>query len=237
LSLAYWYPDEYDILQMIARGDDPGFVSQYKQLHPEAFNRIRGYELVDVTTGFFEISDLADFLRIQGDEFRRQVKSVLSTDIDAELLPQVPDPERIRALAERRAGVENGIRRLIVQLLTLQHQGDVTKVTGAIIKALPQREDRPVPSDLFVGRSVGQALDELYLQDLGLIVRKHWKLFGWVFDENQQRFMMNLESANFARNLEAHSKAIPGHVYEDGMNSLSWLEARVRRVEEQFGRG
>ena len=229
LSLVWWYPDEYALLQILASGDSQ-FVQDYVAANPDAMIQFAKYGVLRDNASF-AIEAIRDFLREHGEEYRRQISPFTRGDLPAELLPEVPDIETLGDLFAKRTEIEILLRRAILLHLGATFGWDQSRISREIVKTLQARDDRPSPSQLFVGRTPGDAIVELYTSDLKAIVLGHWDLFDALFDGNRARFEMNIDTLNTARRVDAHTKPISRQELIDFTNSYGWLLSRLRRVE------
>jgi hypothetical protein len=229
LSLVWWYPDEYDLLRMLAAGEKE-FVQQYLDQETQAIVQFAKYGLLHPDSGEFAIQDVREFLSKHGEEYKREISLFTRTDMPPEALPAIPDLATLAKLFERRYDLETKIRALILLYLGVRYAFDSQKMSHAIAKSLPRRSERPDPAGLFVGRTVQDGLNELYTSDLKVIVLENWDVFGTLFDGHKGRFEMNMDTINKARRVEAHTKAFSKEEAEEFENSYSWLANRLARV-------
>jgi hypothetical protein len=229
LSLVWWYPDEYDLLRILAAGDRE-FVQQYLNQETQSVVQFARYGILREGSGEFAIADIREFLRIHGEEYKRQISQFTRTDMPPELLPAVPDLKTLGKLFERRCDLETKMRALIMLYLGVRHTFDSQKISYAIYKSLTKRPDRPDPAQLFVGRTPQEGINELYTSDLKSVVLENWEVFGNLFDSHKGRFEMNMDSINKARRIEAHTKPLTSAEAEEFENSFQWLNSRLAKV-------
>lgn len=227
LSLVWWYPDEYDLLYLLAEGDE-AFVKEFLAQEPEKAARFSRYGLLDSEYGLFAIKDLRSFLIKSGVEYKQAISPFRRSDLPLDLLPEEPALADLAKLFERRTEVEYALRKLLITVLNYRYAFDEGAVSKAICDALPKGErDR---SQLFVGRSPQAAISELYLSDLKHIFVKKWDNFTAYFDKHPGRFEMNIDTINIARRFEAHTKPISESELENFLNSYSWIKKRLEKV-------
>jgi len=228
LSLVWWYPDEYALLQILAEGDDE-FVRDYLTQNPESLLQFARYGILR-EYGEFAIEDVRHFLRTRGEDYKREVSPFLRSDMPPELLPTVVDIDTVGALFAKRSEIEARLRKAIYMYLGVKFGWDEPRIARALAQGLPRRDARREPADLFVGRRPQDAMNELYVPDLKAIVLEHWDVFSTLFDGNRGRFEMNIDTLNIARRVDAHTKPVSRQEALDFTNSYGWLLARLERV-------
>ena len=229
LSLVWWYPEEYDLLLILAEGDER-FVDEYLGDDRASILRFAHYGLLSHDGREFAIKDLQEFLEESGGTYKRQISPFRRGDLPPDLLPEVPDLDVLGELFERRTEIELKLRRVIVLYLGVKFNWDDSKVATNISTSLSKRSDRQEPSQMFVGRRPKDVMNELFTLDLKDIVLKNWDSFGGLFDLNKNRFRMNMDTLNKARRIDGHSKPVSKTDYEDIQNSYGWLQARLANV-------
>jgi hypothetical protein len=229
LSLVWWYPEEYELLQILASGDKK-FVEDYVADHPQSLVQFAQYGILSSSGKTdFAIIDLKEFLNRQGEEYKEDLSPFRRGDMPLELLPEVPDLQTLSKLFERRTEAEVKLRRLIAMYVGVKENWDPAKMADRMVKGLRFRPDRPDPKALFVGRSPQDVLNQLYLNDLTSVITTHWDIFGPLF-ENKGRFEMNMETINKARRVDAHTKPFSPSEIDDFNNSYAWLENKLHKV-------
>lgn len=231
LSLIWWYPEEYELLQILSSGDS-GFVAEYINDNPNIVARFENY---GITNGKFSnlkfaIVDLKDFVAKNGDSFKQAVSPFIRGDVPLDLLPEVPDLEVLSRLFEKRTKVEVALRRVMLMYLGLGSNWDDTIITSKMLKGLNKLRDRPDPKNLFVSSKPSQVANELYTNDLKSIISANWDVFQTLFENNKVRFEMNMDTINTARNLEAHTKPIEIADIDTFNNSYEWLHNKLLKV-------
>lgn len=227
LSLVWWYPDEYDLLCLLADGDT-AFVQDFLASEPERAARFARYGLLEANNGTFAIKQLQTFLAKSGIEYKEVISPFTRSDLPLEYLPEEPNIADLSVLFERRTEVEYALRKLLITVLEYRFAFDETKVAKAISVSLPKNNgDR---AQLFVGRLPQDAVSELYLSDLKPVFVKNWENFSAYFGPKTDRFEMNLDTINIARRYEAHTKPVSAKDFDDFQNSYSWLKTRLQKV-------
>jgi hypothetical protein len=227
LSLVWWYPEEYQLLCLLAGGDTE-FVREFLEEFPEKAARFAKYGLLQDDRGSFAIRDLKLFLTRSGDDYQKAISPFRRGDLPPDLLPEAPNLESLAALFERRTEVEHALRKLLITVLSYRYAFDEAAISQAISSALPKTNgDR---SQLFVGRKPQDAVNELYLSDLKPAFVKNWDSFSPYFERKPDRFEMNLNTINIARRLETHTKPLSDQDLQNFLNSYEWLRSRLQRI-------
>lgn len=229
LSLVWWYPEEYDLLQILASGD-VDFVREHLRENPSSKLHFARYGILKADSdGDFAISDLKDFLKVFGQAYKAEISPFRRGDLPPEYLPEVPDINLLGRLFQKKVELETLLRKAIILYLGVQSSFDDSKTSIAISKYLKEAKGRD-PKALFVGRRPQQAIEELFTLDLKDVVLGNWLVFAPLFDGNKSRFEMNMDAVNRARRFDAHTKTITTREVEDFENSYIWLAQRLRRV-------
>jgi hypothetical protein len=229
LSLVWWYPDEYDLLLLLARGDGD-FVAEYTRNMPEKTIQFIKYGLVRGGGGGFAIRDLQDFLSRDGESYRNAISPFKRGDLPLEVLPEQADLMDLSELFEKRTQVEIALRKYLFMVLGYKCGFDDKAISDRIMKSMDSRGGRSDQGQLFVGRRPQDAINELFLSDLKPIFKKNWDDFGPIFDKNIGRFEMNMDTINIARRFEAHAKPVHKIDKADFLNSYSWFIGRLSKV-------
>ena len=230
LSLVWWYPEEYDVLTILADGDK-GFVNDYLRDEPASVLQFAHYGLLTTDGREFAIRDLQDFLQEHGAQYRREISLFRRGDLPPELLPEVPDLKLLGRLFEKRSEIEIKLRRVILMYMGVNFNWDESKIAAAISRCLRTRVDRKDPRGVFAGRRPKDVMNELFTLDLKDILADNWEIFGPLFDGKKSRLEMNMDTLNRARRIDGHSKPVPKSDIEDIQNSYAWLQARLASVK------
>lgn len=229
LSLVWWYPEEYDLLRVLADGDRD-FVMDYLKDNPGTSTQFVRYGLIHESDGTFALHDLRDFLRDRGEWYESIISPFKRGDLPLEALPEQVNLADLSALFEKRTVVEVALRKFILMFLGFKLGFNNNLISDHISKSLVKRSSSSDKSQLFVGRSPQEAISELFLSDLKPIFRANWDDFGATFDKKQDRFEMNLDTINIARRFEAHAKPIKESDRDEFLNSYLWFYNRLKKV-------
>jgi hypothetical protein len=231
LSLVWWYPEEYDLLRILATGDAE-FVQEYIISDPKSVFQFAQYGILKKENhSEFAISDIRDFLNTHGETYLKEISPFTRGDLPMDLLPEIPDLFSIGQLFEKRSEVEINLRRIIILYLSVKNAFDNIKISKDIISVLPRKSDRPDVKDLFVGRTPQEVANQLYVPDLKSIIAGHWDIFKNIFDTNQSRFEMNMDTLNKARRNDAHTKPLSKAEFEDFDNSYTWILNKIAKIK------
>lgn len=227
LSLVWWYPDEYDLLCLLADGD-AAFVQEFLASEPDQASRFQRYGLLEANHGSFAIKELKAFLSKSGSDYKSAISPFRRGDLPLEYLPEEPNIANLAALFECRTEVEYALRKLLMTVLEYRFAFDETKVANAISGSFGKGSNEK--AQLFTGRKPQDAVSELYLSDLKPVFIKNWDNFSAYFGQKSDRFEMNLDTINIARRYEAHTKPVSEKDFEEFQNSYSWLKSRLQKV-------
>ena len=230
LSLVWWYPEEYDVLSILADGDE-GFVDDYLGDDPASVLQFAHYGLLTEDGKEFAIKDLQEFIQENGATYKKEISPFLRGDLPPELLPEVPNLQLLGQLFEKRSEIELKLRRVILMYLGVKCNWDDGKIAGDISNGLKRRSDRKNPSQMLTGRRPKDVMNELFTNDLKDIMLFHWESFAPLFSRKKDRFEMNMDTLNKARRVDSHSKPVTASDQEEIQNSYAWLQARLANVD------
>jgi len=229
LSLVWWYPEEYQLLQMLAGGEQE-FVREYVGASPSSMLRFAQYGLLKPNQSTFTIEYLKEFLKVNGESYKNELSPFTRSDIPPEYLPEVPDLATLGALVEKRIEVETKMRKIIIFYLGVHRNWNNKLISDDILNGLKKRPDRKDPASLFVGNTPQAVMVDLYLIDLKEIVLSNWNIFGGLFDNNRPRFEMNMDTLNRIRKAEAHTRVPSKTEISDYENSCAWILRHINAV-------
>lgn len=206
--LAIWYPEEYELIRLLALGDERTF-REFAVTSATFTEHVEGYGLV---TG------ARDHPRIR-------------VGLVAEFLARVPQATRIREalptdwesvvteVSRRRNAIEAGLRTVLRE--GLRFALGKRSADGAL-SALPS-ERRAV----LVQYGYTELWDELYFLELVSILDKHWEAFAKYFAIDKGEVLKWLQHINSCR-ADAHAKRL--HPDE-----LAFLRVCFRKMEVALG--
>lgn len=187
--LKEFFPDEYEMLRMLARGDEATF-KEFAALSPLYTNHLLGYGILQEVNGrySFKIETIRLFM-----EAREKHKKLHLTD-----------EEKWAEVSERRNVIEKKLRKVCRMQLKAQ-TGEATArttVTALLGEPRASRVAGLAYVDLFDGNKSG-----IYFTDLIKIINKAWDCFKNVFGTNKDEWVRYLNCVNDLR-IDAHAKDI-----------------------------
>lgn len=228
LSLVWWYQEEFEALRVLAEGDE-SFFREYLSSEPAVAERFHSYGLVAVD-GSLRLPMLANFLRDSGQELIQNVGPFTRTEFAQDQIPEVPDLAVLADLFDKRTEVEILLRRAISLYVGLACNWNEEAMAAKVAPSMTKRADRPNPASLFVDRSLRVVVHDMYMNDLQSVVLGNWDLMSPLFDQNKERFRMNMDTINLARRADAHTKPVSKEEGEDFLNSYHWLRQKLAKV-------
>ena len=203
--LAIWYPDEYELLRILAQGDRKTFVDFAR--HSASFTEhVEGYGLVRDARG--------------DPRLRIGLVRQLLTKAEVSLGDAGEDEEAVLSeISRRRNGVEVGLRGVLRDGLRF-HVGK--KAADSVLKALTEERRAIVAQFGYEG-----LWSELYFSELIAILKRNWDAFQTFLAADQTQVMQWLEQINRCR-ADAHAKQLSG-------DDLAFLRVSLRRMEEMLG--
>lgn len=187
--LKEYYPDEYEMLSMLAN-DDISTFNEFADLHPIYTSHLLGYGLIKrERTGFdFNIDSIREYILNQS-----KYKRIGLTN-----------EEKWKEICLRRNLVEIKLRKLIRLLLKSNMGPSDAKKTILDIFGDPRKSRLSALSydELFDANK-----SEIYFSDLSKIISKKWDFFKNSFNKSKQEIFKQLEFINTSR-VDAHAKEI-----------------------------
>ncbi|NWE69557.1 AAA-like domain-containing protein [Pseudomonas gingeri] len=181
-----YYPDEYEMLSMLANEDTSSF-NEFADLHPSYTMHLIGYGLIKKSRlGYdFSIDTIKEYILNQA-KYRR---IGLTTE------------EMWAEISHRRNSAEIKIRKLVRVLLQANMGSNDAKTAILEIFGLPRKEklkNLPYP-DLF-----NPNIGNIFFSDLSKIISKHWIIFKNTFNRTKHEVFSQLEFINHSRG-DAHA--------------------------------
>jgi Novel STAND NTPase 1 len=205
--LAIWYPDEYELLRLLARGDRATFMA-FAEDRATFTEHVEGYGLV-------RDARLDPKLRIG------LVRAFLAKVPKTTAMNQVSTSEHEEVQAEvsrRRNAIERELRRVLHN--GLQYSSG-NKAASAALAALP--ENRRAVLQQYSYRDLWE---QLYFNEVIAVLRNNWSAFDKFFSADRDQIMRMLEHINASRT-DAHARSLDEE-------ALGYLRICFRKFEEML---
>ncbi len=193
--LKEWYPDEYDMLILLANNDQQLF-EDMAQDNNYYTNHLIGYGLINYSTNgyYFNIEAVKDYLQKQ----HKFEKITLS------------DEEKSTEISQRRNAIEKKLRVVIRNQLKGQY-GKSEAIKKLVASLRENRRDKIVND---IDLLFDPASCPLYFTDLINIIEHEWAIFKNIFEMDKPRLIFYLNEINIGRGTDAHSKTISNEDFE-----------------------
>jgi hypothetical protein len=206
--LAIWYPDEYELIRLLALGDERTFV-EFASTNGAFTEHVEGYGLVTSARDRprIRVGLVAEFLaRVPQ---AAELKETMPTDWEGIVIE----------VSRRRNAIEACLRGVLRDGLRFALG---KKAADGAFSAVPS-ERRAV----LVQYGYAELWEELYFLELVAILDKHWEAFAKFFSVEKGQVMKWLEHINACR-ADAHAKALHS-------DDLAFLRVCFRRMELALG--
>ena len=203
--LAIWYPDEYEMIRVLAAGDVETFRS-YAKASTEFTEHMEGYGLVETPTGVPRITmGLVEQLLKR----KQPIRPTEGKDAEAVLVE----------ITTRRNRIEKNLRSVLRDGLRFARGN---KAAGAVLLTLTEERKAQVAR-----HSYDQMWEHLYFAELRSIVDKYWEAFQNWFAAQEADVLRQMDHINRSR-ADAHAKELDE---ED----IAYLRVCFKRMEERLG--
>lgn len=184
-----YYPDEYEMLTMLANDDIETF-QEFADLHPSYTSHLLGYGLIKKErTGFdFNVDSVREYIL---NRTRYKKIGLSAEDMWAEI-------------SQRRNQAEVKLRKLVKFLLRANLGASEAKKVVLDIFGSKRKDNL---SSLSYDEIFDPTKSEIYFFDLGKIISKKWEVFQNSFDQTRQDTFKQLEFINSSRG-DAHAKEL-----------------------------
>jgi hypothetical protein len=204
--LGIWYPDEYEMIRMLAQGDRSSFV-EFAQSSAEFTQHVEGYGLVAEAR-----SNARMTIGIVERYLARQPKKIAESASD--------DNEAVLTeISRRRNRIEVALRQYLREGLLF---AEGKKAMEAALASLPS-ERRSVLNQ----HSYKEVWPELYFDELGKILAKNFSGFQRRIGSKEEEVLAWIAQVNRCR-ADAHAKRL-------SVDDLAYLRVCLRRLEEMLG--
>lgn len=207
--LKEYFPDEYEMLRMLARGDIATF-REFAQLSPLYTNHLRGYGILEEVDGRYSFKTETIRKFIEAREHHKRL--------------HLSNAEKLAETSERRNLIEKDLRRLCRMQLMAQMGESAARTTVTALLGEPRSSRLAGLSyaDLFDGNKSG-----IYFSDLVKLVSKAWDCFKNVFGSNKEECLRQLNTVNDLR-VDAHAKEITEAEFQMFRVSAERIEVALR---------
>lgn len=206
--LAIWYPDEFEMVRLLARGDRKSFM-ELANLSSTFTEHVEGYGLV---------SKPQTEPKIRVGLVRGYLEKLPAKPSMAEAEARNPD-EVLAEISRRRNSVEKALRTTVAQGLRF---GRGAKAGDAVLVAVSDKRRA-----ILAQHGFPKILDELYFDELAAMVLKNWDAFEKFFQSEKGKVEQWLDHVNRSR-ADAHARSLSD---ED----LAFLRICFKRLEEILG--
>lgn len=203
-----WYPDELEMLKLLAQGDVDGFKEFAEE---EVFiKHLKSYGIIEKDTtkdGYhFKIEALGNYL---------------IGKLKYERIASTPE-EKETEIQRRRSRIEKGLRSLVKRQLkgSLGEKDAKEEMIRAIYGAKEISHKTNLPySDFFDPKK-----HQIYLKTLFDVILRHYDAFQRLFDVKKEEFQSKAQLLNGYRKTDAHSAPITDEDFSIFRGIASWFE-------------
>ena len=183
-----WYPDEYEMLRLLAHGDQDTF-STFALDHAAYTRHLIGYGLIAQSVHGYTFN--IEFLREYINDLHKYERLNLSDD------------EKVAEISARRNRIERLLRIALGHALRVAHGRK--KAGESVREALPEKRRESVgTSDIDVLLSRDRS--PLYFRELIAVVKREWSTLQNVFELEKGKLELMLEEVNASGRPDAHAK-------------------------------
>ena len=208
-----YYPDEYEMLTMLAIGNKQQF--QEFATIPEYTSHLLGYNILDKNNNVytFKIETLKNYL-----ENKNRYSKIHLTK-----------QEKLKEISERRNTIEPKLRKIIRSVFISKFgEAEAKKKILSILGASAEHK--------YYAYSLKEVLDpnkaQIYFEDLRKIISKHWDEFKHIFGNDNETFNSYMKNINKYR-ADAHAKDISDDEMSEFRISASKIEKFIKDFLEE----
>lgn len=185
-----WYPDEYDMLRMLAQGDQVAFAS-FAQDNLRYTRHLIGYGLITQSThGYaFNIEALREYLN----QLHKYEKVNLTDD------------EKVAEISMRRNRIEKMLR--VITRKTLRSSYGRKKSGEVVLKAVPENRRQKIGTD-DIDLLLAKDSSPLFFLELIALINREWTVFQNVFELEKDKVVLMLQEINDCGRPDAHAKYV-----------------------------
>ncbi|ABC33185.1 conserved hypothetical protein [Hahella chejuensis KCTC 2396] len=206
--LKEFYPDEYDMLSMLANEDFESF-NGFAEMHHSYTSHLIGYGIIRKNRlGYdFNIDAVKDYI-VGKDKYQKLRLTV---------------QEKWSEISERRNRAEVKLRNIVRMVLMVSFGENKAKEKVLEIFGNPRK-------DRLKGSKYREIFDpnksEIYFSDISKIISKNWDVFNHVFSRTKKDVFSTLEFINSSR-VDAHAKEITD-------DEFSYFRVCMKNVEDDI---
>jgi hypothetical protein len=185
-----WYPDEYDMLRMLAQGDQATFV-EFARDHALYTRHLIGYGLITQSAYGFGFN--IDALRVYLNNLHKYERLNLTDD------------ERVAEISARRNRIEKLLRVAIRNALRAAHGRK--RAGEVVVQALPEKRRSSIGTsdvDVLLARDTSP----LFFLELIAVIKREWSAFQNIFEVEKNKIEIMLEEVNSSGRPDAHAKYV-----------------------------
>ncbi|MEZ9627504.1 hypothetical protein [Aliivibrio fischeri] len=211
--LESWYPDEYEMLTLLANEDLETFDS-FASDHIDYTRHLIGYGLVQKGHGGYAFN-----LDILSNHLKKRHKNERMN---------LSDPEKVQEISIRRNKLEKGLRVIIRNTLraSLGAKSARDKVGSAIIESRRMKY-----SELNLNEILHQDKSPLFFLELINILSRNWDEFKNVFEFEKTKLITMLNDINTIGRPDAHAK----NIEQDDFIQLRLYFKKIEPILEDWG--
>jgi hypothetical protein len=227
LPLWWFYPDEFVLLEWLAEGESDE-VDEMVISEPGLIFHLQSYGLLE-NDNSERIPVVFEYLRRHSKTFAAQYGSNRGVNPPDDVLAELPDMKLVRAIVERLIPLEVSLRRLIVYVLWPGAEQKTPKLISLIQEGLTSRWTEKTATNLFAGREVRVAMQDLYFNDACAVILHHWEAFAFVLTD-RTKFVDAATRLNAFRRIPAHSKVVPEEQFREAMADVEWMDRCLEKT-------
>ena len=205
--LKNWYPDEHDMLCILAQNDIDAF-TQFAHDHAQYTKHLVGYGLIQQSTNGYSFSIEA-------------IRDHLSYQHRYERL-NLTEEEKLKEISTRRNALEKSLRATIRHVLLINY--GKSKATDVVLSSFEEkRRDKlkTLPLDVLLSKDAS----ELYFSELIQIITREWAVFQNILEVEKDRLIIMLQDINKIGRPDAHAKKIK-------KDDFTQLRLHFNKIEE-----
>ncbi|HCA57489.1 MAG TPA: hypothetical protein DEP46_05820 [Blastocatellia bacterium] len=209
--LSNWYPEELEMLKLLAVGDIQSFRDLAADL-PEFVSHLINYGIIERHDGdyFFKIDLLRTYLA------NRSKYAKLNPSQD----------ERKEEIGARRNAIEPKLRNIVRRQLRARFGDDLAR--EKTLKVLYKPEEIAKHRTTALKELYDPNRHKIYLSSLFTLIQKNWDdCFANTFGGNVEIFKAKTALLNFYRKPDAHAAEISDADFQSFRGAMSWLEQHV----------